>query len=170
MNSSPDKWKLLLNEPSEMSAVMAEVIAAKAEKHFGQKPPHSHVLNFLRTLKGTQSKPRLKSTPRPKSGGKGFYESQTNVDVRMTDGEHIRHDNGIDTFRQVISKLGWERCAPYDPYIVKHRRNLPKSARKPILIDGHYVECGGPTKQRKERLEHIARGLRIQITVNTPRK
>ena len=170
MNSLPDTWKLLLDEPDEMSAVLAGVIAAKAEKHFGQKPPHSHVLDFLRTLKGTPSKPRMKSTPQLKSGRKGFYESQTNLDVRMADGEHIRHENGIDTFRQVISKLGGERCAPYDPYIVKHRRDLPKSVRKPILIDGHYVECGGPTKQRKERLEHIARGLRIQITVNTPRK
>ena len=99
MNSLRDKWKLLIDEPDEMSAVLAEVIAAKAEKHFGHKPPHSHVLDFLRTLKGTSSKPRLKSTPEPKSGRKGFYESQTNLDVRMADGEHIRHENEIDTFR-----------------------------------------------------------------------
>ena len=185
-----------------MSEILAEVIAAKAEKQFGQKPTHSQVLDFLRTLNGTpsnqvredmapqlkststkpasidlrrplkstSSKLRMESTPRTKKVSKEFYEAQKHLDVKMPNGEHIRHENGIDTFRQVISKLGVERCEPYDPYIVKHRRELPESVRKPILIDGYYVECGGPTKQRKERLEHIARGLRIQITVTTPRK
>lgn len=55
MDNLADIWKQLIDHPDEMSEILAEVIAAKAEKQFGQKPTHSQVLDFLRTLNGTPS-------------------------------------------------------------------------------------------------------------------
>ena len=170
----PEIWSELVQERNDYLLL---AVMEKAKKKIGYEPTEEQVLNFLKSLERkteveigeTQSPPMPTSTfsnrkPKlqPKTPAKRLI-------VTMPNGEVIQHYNAMDTFREVIFKLGPEKVLQVDRECILISTE-PISKRRTTFYRGYYIteNHGTPTKQKL--LERIAARLGINMRVETDDK
>ena len=103
----------------EADEFLVHTVAEKTESLCGYKPTNEQVLNFLKGLKReTELHVKQVSSPTtpivqpiPNYGSGKQKAPPKRLVVTMPNGEVIQHNNAMDTFREVIFKLGGRRSA-----------------------------------------------------------
>lgn len=147
----PEAWNKLVKEADEF---LVHTVAEKVESLCGYRPNDEQVLDFLKSLK------KVKPPPPPPPPRK------TGLFVTMPDGEIVNHKTSVDTFVEVIEKLGIERVRHLNkeyiiPLISTHRHERygqRKSGR-------YYIMTNTDTKTKKRLLGEIAADLRVPLKV-----
>lgn len=99
-----------------------------------------------------------------------FYQ----LEVRMPDGEIIRHRYSTKTFCEVIEKIGVERIRTLDltyagfPFLDSISRH-PYHYR-PVRVEDYYLGMPNPVDKKAEILNEIAEGLGINLTAGIIRE
>ena len=102
------------------------------------------------------------------TGGDGSDEgegegkkSATRLVVTMLDGEKIDHDDAIETFADVIQKLGINKVRSVYPGLI----STSKSSKHGYQIDQHYIRHRTGTDTKKHILEKVAGRLGERLKV-----
>ena len=158
--SLPEAWIKLVEESDEF---LLDVVAEKTESLCGYRPTDEQVLDFLKTLEGVKSHPREVSSPpiqEPPSVSTG-RKSHTRLIVTMPDGEKIDRHNAIETFSEVIRKLGIEEVRSVYPNLI----STSPSANHNYKAGRYYIKDRISTSAKKQQLDNLAKTLGIQLTV-----
>ncbi|RKU08093.1 hypothetical protein C6501_17020 [Candidatus Poribacteria bacterium] len=170
----PEAWNKLLQDEDEFSESLLKAMIGKTESLCGTEPTQEQVLTFLKRLeRKTEPKP-VSSTPDPKykmpsalpnetSNFSQSPKSQTRLRVTMPNREVIDHYNALDTFIEVIEKLGPEEVMRVHPTVVSTKQfdHQHKSVRK----GQYFISTNHGTPQKKGHLVKIAKGLGVQLNV-----
>ena len=142
-------WRELLEQESRL----VELVAREVEDRWGDRPGDEQVLDFLKSLE-TDPPPPPPPPPPPRL---------TRLDVTMPNGENIAHHMAVDTFAEVIEKLGIEEVRRVYLYLVSTSQS-PQYNRQ---VGEYYVRTQSSTREKKRQLERVAERLGIQLTVDT---
>ena len=158
--SLPEAWIKLVQEADDF---LLDVVAEKAESLCGYRPTDEQVLDFLKSLERTESHPReVPSLPTqnelPSPAGRNPH---TCLSVTMSNGERIDHHKAINTFVEVIEKLGIERVSSVYPALISTTRSDTHDRQ----VGQYYVKQKTNTKAKKQMLDDIASRLGIQLKV-----
>ena len=164
----PEAWSKLLEEADEF---LLDVVAEKTESLCGYRPTDEQVSDFLKSLeRKTESQD---SYPLPVSPVQSTLSRrprtrnapQTRLRVTMPNGEVIEHSKAIDTWTEVILKLGPDRILEVDKgQIISTSPNF-RSNRPEVQHGQYYIAKDYSTKDKKRLLEKIASELRVQLKV-----
>ncbi len=154
----PEAWSKLVEEADEF---LLHTVAEKTESLCGYRPTDEQVLDFLKSLKREIKQGNSRKFPPPNTSNrnKGLF-------VTMPNREIVNHKTSVDTFVEVIEKLGIERVRHLNkeyiiPLISTHRHERygqRKSGR-------YYIMTNTDTKTKKRLLEEIAADLREPLKV-----
>ena len=147
----PEAWSKLVEEADEF---LVHTIAEKTESLCGYRPTDEQVLNFLKSLKKI-----IKPPPPPPRWNLGLL-------VTMPNGEIVNHSRSVDTFVEVIEKLGIKRVRSLEKtYIIP----LISTSKHPTYgqrkSGRYYIMTNTDTKTKKRLLEEIAVDLREPLKV-----
>lgn len=154
----PEAWSKLVEEADEF---LLHAIAEKTENLCGYKPTDEQVLGFLKNLK---SETGGDNGPDPPRKSEGLF-------VTMPNGDEINHSKSVDTFVEVIEKLGIERV-----------RNLNKKYLIPLISTSehhtytqrksgrYYIMANTSTKVKERLLKEIASELGEPLKVEIVEK
>ena len=167
----PEAWSKLVAEANEF---LLDVVAEETENLCdGYRPANEQVLNFLKSLKreteldrretSSQSVPSGQPTqPRTRRTQKA---PRTRLVVTMPNGEVIEYPKAVDTWIEVILKLGPDRVLEVDEgQIISTFPNF-RSGRPEVQHDQYYIAKDYSTNRKKELLEKLASRLGIQMKV-----
>ena len=158
--SLPEAWSELVKEADEF---LLEVVAEKTESLCGYRPTGEQVLDFLKTLERVESHPReviptpIQKKPPTPTGRK----PPTRLVVTMPNGERITHHKAIETFAEVIVKLGIDRVRSVDPDLI----STSKSPKHQYQVGQYYTKHLTSTAAKKQMLERIASLLGVRLRV-----
>lgn len=154
----PEAWSKLVEEANEF---LLDVVAEETENLCeGYRPTNEQVLNFLKSLK-------IETPPNP--NGKG--DLNPGILVTMPNGEIVNHSRSVDTFVEVIEKLGVERVRD-----LKKRYIIPliSTSKDPTYgqrkSGRYYIMTNTDTKTKRRLLEEIAADLREPLKVEIVEK
>lgn len=99
--------------------------------------------------------------PKGDGNGKGDKKAPTCLEVTMPDGERIDHDDAIETFAEVIQKLGINQVRSVYPSLISNS----KSSKHGYRTGKHYIRHRTGTKTKKQILETVADRLGEQLEV-----
>lgn len=164
----PEAWSKLVEEADEF---LLHAVAEKTESLCGYRPTDEQVLGFLKSLE-RKTEPRniyplpvspvqstLSHRPRTRNA------PQTRLRVTMPNGEVIEHPKAIDTWTEVILKLGPDRILEVDKgQIISTSPNF-RSGRPEVQYDQYYIAKDYSTKDKKRLLEKIGSLLGVQLKV-----
>ena len=165
----PEVWNELVQEKNEDLLL---IVMDAAKNKIGYEPTEEQVLGFLKSLKKEreldQREARSSPTPLPTIFNKvSSVQSKApakRLVVTMPDGEVIQHNNAMDTFREVIFKLG-----PEEVLRVDLERAListePIRKRRTTPYRGYHITENHGTAVKQKLLEKIASRLGVQMTV-----
>lgn len=157
----PEFWNELLQDKNEdlLLAVME-----KAKSKVGYVPTEEQVLTFLKSLEKKTESDRIEIPPQPEPNQtpSNTKKPQQKLIVTMPDGTFIDHHKALDTFIEVLEKLGLEKVAQNYSRIVSttpfhHGRHIQRGN---FYIDKNH---GGPEKKR--HLEKIANLLNVTLKI-----
>ena len=164
----PEAWNKLVEEADEF---LLHAVAEKTESLCGYRPTDEQVLDFLKSLeRKTESQDiypqpispvqsTLSRRPRTRNA------PQTRLRVTMPNGEVIEHLKAIDTWTEVILKLGPDRIIEVDKgQIISTSPNF-RSNRPEVQHGQYYIAKDYSTKDKKRLLEKIALELGVQLKV-----
>ena len=166
----PEAWNKLVEEADEF---LLHAVAEKTESLCGYRPTDEQVLDFLKSLKretelgrreaSSPSVPSVQSTqPRTRRTQKA---PQTRLIVTMPNGEVIKHHKAMDTWIDVILKLGPDRVMEVDNgQIISTAPNF-RRGRPDEKHGQYYIAKDYSTSRKKELLERLAVRLGIQLRV-----
>ena len=166
----PEAWSKLVEEADEF---LLHAVAEKTESLCGYRPTDEQVLSFLKSLKreteldrrevSSPSVPAVQPThPRTSRTQKA---PQTRLVVIMPDGEVIEHHKAVDTWIEVIRKLGPDRVMEVDNgQIISTSPNF-RPGRQDEKFGRYYIAKDYSTSRKKELLERLASYLGIQLRV-----
>ena len=148
----PEAWSRLVEEADEF---LVHAVAEKTESLCGYRPSDEQVLNFLKSLK-------IETPPDPNGNG-GLNPGLL---VIMPNGEIVNHSRSVDTFVEVIEKLGVERVRDLNKkYIIP----LISTSKDPTYgqrkSGRYYIMTNTDTKTKRRLLEEIATDLREPLKV-----
>lgn len=161
----PEVWTELLQERNEYLLL---AMIDKAKEKVGHEPTEEQILTFLKNL----SVPSIKSPSVSKIVPKQPIQEKKKLTfkrlrVTMDDGEVIEHEQGIDTFVDVIEKIGIERVK--DLGLIQNTIPListsKDSKRRQRQLGEYYISTSMMTKSKKRKLDRIADGLGIDLKV-----
>ena len=164
----PEAWNKLIEETDEF---LLHAVAEKTESLCGYRPTDDQVLDFLKSLE-SKTKPQG-IHPRPVSHGQSILRRrprtqnarQTRLRVTMPDGEVVEHPKAIDTWMEVILKLGPDRILEVDEgQIISTSPNF-RPGRPEVQHGQYYIAKDYSTKDKKRLLEKIASELSVQLQV-----
>jgi hypothetical protein len=136
----------------EQESRLVGLVAREVENQWGT-PVDEQVLDFLKSLETDPPPPPPPPPPAPR---------KTRLVVIMPNGERIDHHTALDTFAEVIEKLGIEEVRRVYPYLVSTSQS-PQYNRQ---VGEYYVRTQSSTKEKKRQLESVAERLGIQLTVD----
>jgi hypothetical protein len=151
------------------------VVMDKVKNKIGYEPTEEQVLNFLKNLK-TETRGHLKEVISPPTleSIPTFLNKQSKgqpkappkrLAVTMSDGEVIRYHRAMDTFREVIFKLGPEKVLRVDrERMLIATESIPK--RRTVPYGGYYITGNHGTPAKRDLLERIAERLRVQLRID----
>ena len=165
----PEAWSKLVEKADEF---LLDVVAEKTESLCDYRPTNEQVLDFLKSLKKEreqdQQEARSLRTPPPT-----FLNKRSNIQskapakrlvVTMPNGEVIPHNNTMDTFREVIFKLGPEEVLRVDTErMLISTEPIPKRRTTPYR--GYHITENHGTPAKQKLLERTASRLGIQMRV-----
>ncbi len=165
----PEAWDKLVEEADEF---LLHTVAEKTESLCGYKPTNQQVLDFLKGLKRetelhdkkvpSPTPPLLQPIPNYGSGKQKAPAKR--LIVTMPNGEVIQHNNAMDTFREVIFKLGPEEVLRVDTErMLISTEPIPKRRTTPYR--GYYVTENHGTAAKQNFLRKIASRLGIQMRI-----
>ena len=170
----PEAWSKLVEEADEF---LLHAVAEKTESLCGYRPTDEQVLNFLKSLE-RKTEQDLREASSPLMPTLTFINKTSNVQskapakrlvVTMPNGETIQHHNAMDTFREVIFKLGPEQVLKIDiERILISTEPIPKRRTTPYR--GYYVTENHGTPAKQKLLERIASRLGVQLKVEIVEK
>lgn len=145
----PEAWDKLVEEADEF---LLHAVAEKTESLCGYRPTDEQVLNFLKSL-------NPKVGPGPGNNENGSSRNP-GLFVTMSNGDKINHSRSVDTFVEVIERLGIERVrnlnkvylTPLISTSKHHTYNQRKSGR-------YYIMTNTSTKVKERLLKEIASEL-----------
>lgn len=161
----PEVWSELVQEKH---AYLLLAVMDKAKEKVGHEPTEEQVLTFLKNLSVPSVKPSTvpKVVPNKKPSQRKNKLPQR-LRVTMDDGEVIERETGIDTFIDVIEKLGIERVKNLD--IIRNSIPLISTTKDPEREQHqrgkYYIVSGLSAQNKKTTLERIAEGLGIDLKV-----
>lgn len=162
----PEIWSELVQEKNEYLLL---VMIDKAKDKVGHEPTEEQVVSFLKNL----SVPTVKSKSVPKialnkqSQGKKKKSPPKRIRVTMSNGEVVEREDGIDTFVDVIEKLGIELVRDLD--ITCNSIPLISTTKDPERAQhqsGQYFIVSGLSSKNQERtLKQIVKELKADMEV-----
>ena len=164
----PEAWNKLIEEADEF---LLHAVAEKTESLCGYRPTDDQVLDFLKSLE-SKTKPQG-IHPRPVSHGQSILRRrprtqnarQTRLRVTMPDGEVVEHPKAIDTWMEVILKLGPDRILEVDEgQIISTSPNF-RPGRPEVQHGQYYIAKDYSTKDKKRLLEKIESRLGVRLKV-----
>lgn len=154
----PEAWSELVQEKNDyLLLAMMEKVKSK----IGYEPTEEQVLNFLKSLKREIKPGNSRKFPPPNTSNqnKGLF-------VTMPNREIVNHKTSVDTFVEVIEKLGIERVKhltkEYIIPLISTRKHEKYGQRK---SGQYYIMTNTDTKTKKRLLEEIATDLREPLKV-----
>ena len=165
----PEVWSELVQERNDYLLL---AVMEKAKKKIGYEPTEEQVLDFLKSLErkteldiGESQSPPM-STP-TFSNEKPELQSKApakRLAVTMPNGEVIQNYNAMDTFREVIFKLGPEKVLQVDTErLLISTEPIPK--RRTTQYRGYYITENHGTLVKQKFLRRIAERLGIHMRV-----
>ena len=165
----PEVWNELVQEKNDYLLL---AVMEKSRKKIGHEPTEEQVLGFLKSLKRERDvdQRETRSLPTPQST---FINERSNIQskapakrliVTMPNGEVIQHNNAMETFREVIFKLGPEEVLRVDTErMLISTEPIPKRRTTPYR--GYHITEAHGTPAKQKLLERIAARLGIGIKV-----
>ena len=165
----PEAWNKLVEEADEF---LLDVVAEKVETLCGYKPTDEQVLGFLKGLEIRKTGPESTDLPTISPTQPTLHRKpptrnarQTRLRVTMPDGNVIEHPKAIDTWIEVILKLGPDRVLKVDGgQIISTSPNF-RGRRPEVQHEQYYIAKDYSTSRKKELLERIAEHLGVQLKV-----
>ncbi len=174
----PEVWGELVQEKN---GNLLRVVMEKAKEKVGYEPKEDLVLAFLKSLKREFESERREVPSSPESNSPSVEPILSPIKdndskkplqfkrlkVTMSDGEVIEHGNGLNTFIEVIEKLGIERVK--DLGLIRNTIPLisiskdPKRAQR--QLGQYYIATRMSTRSKKRMLDRIAKELEINLEV-----
>ncbi len=161
----PEVWSELVQEKNEYLLL---AVMEKAKDKVGHEPTEEQVVTFLKNLSVPSVKPSTvpKVVPDTKPSQRKNKLPQR-LRVTMDDGEVIERETGIDTFIDVIEKLGIERVKDLD--IIRNSIPLISTTKDPERAQHqcgrYYIVSGLSAQNKKTTLDRIADGLGVDLEV-----
>lgn len=162
----PEVWHELVQEKNEYLLL---AIMEKAKEKVGHEPTEEQVVSFLKNL----SVPSVKPTSLTNISPETLQEDQKKtvilkrLRVTMDDGEVIERKNGLDTFIEVIEKLGIEKVKELD--LIRNTIQLISTSKDPKVaqrrLGQYYIVTRMSTRSKKRMLDRIAKGLKKDLVV-----
>ena len=166
----PEAWNKLVEEANEF---LLDVLAEETENLCeGYRPTNEQVLDFLKSLK-KETKPDRREVPSPsvpsvpptqRRTRRTQKAPQTRLVVTMSNEEVIEHHTAMDTFREVIFKLGPEEVLRVDT-----ERQLISTESMPVRRTSQYgqyhITENHGTRIKKTLLDRIAERLGVRLKV-----
>ena len=153
----PEVWNELVQEKNDYLLL---AMMDKAKEKVGHGPTEEQVLTFLKNLSVPKVVPKKKPLQRKNKLPKRLR-------VKISDEEVIERENGIDTFVNVIEKLGIERIK--DLEIIRNSIPLISNSKDPERAQHqrgqYYIVSGLSAKNQERTLNQIAKDLRIDLDV-----
>ena len=175
--SLPKVWNELVEEKNEdLLLVMMDA----AKNKIGYEPTEEQVLNFLKSLERKIQSP-VENTPSPpipsvqplstpRRGLRTQKAPQTRLAVTMPNGEKIEYPKAIDTWIEVIMKLGPDRVIEVDNgQIISTSPNF-RPDRPEEQFGQYYIAKDYGTSRKKQLLEGIAKRLDVNMKVEIVNK
>ena len=161
----PEVWGELLQEKNEN---LLQVVMGKAKKKVGHEPTEEQVVTFLKNLSVTSVKPTSVTKivqEKPEQDNKKLTFKR--LRVTLSDEEVIEHKSGLNTFIEVIEKLGIERVK--DLNLIRNTIPLISTSKDPKhaqhQIGEYYIVKRMSTRNKKLILDRIAKELDIDLEV-----
>lgn len=165
----PEAWNKLVEEADEF---LLHAVAEKTESLCDYRPTDEQVLDFLKSLEERKTEPQdiyplpvspVQSTLSRRSRTRNA--PQTRLRVTMSNGEVIEYPKAIDTWTEVILKLGPDQVLEVDKgQIISTSPNF-RSGRSEVEHGQYYIAKDYSTKDKKRLLEKIASRLGVQLKV-----
>ena len=166
----PEAWSKLVEEADEF---LLHAVAEKTESLCGYRPTDEQVLGFLKGLERKTEPDRRETSPpsvlsvqptqRPMRRTRKVR--QTRLVATMPNGEVVEHPKAIDTWIEVILKLGPDRVLEVDQgQIISTSPNF-RSGRPEVQHGQYYIAKDYSTKDKKRLLEKIASRLGVWLKV-----
>ena len=170
----PEAWEKLLKDEN---GLLLELVAEEVEGLCKLKPANEQVLDYLKSLK-RKTVPVLPQTSsdhlnhssdaqyQTRNQRKKTIKSPDILRVTMPDGQVIEHKNAVDTWLEVIQRLGLHKVMVADgrDRIVSRDKNF--RGGRPVEKIGDYYCCKDyGTKRKKKLLDEIAATLGIPVRV-----
>ncbi len=161
----PEIWGELVQEKNKD---LLHVLMEKAREKVGHEPSKEQVVSFLKNLSVPPVRPA--SIPKivhekPQQDKKKFTLKR--LRVTMDDGEVIERKFGLDTFIDVIEKLGIERVKGLN--LIRNAIPLISNSKDPVReqrqLGQYYIVSHIPTIDKKRVLDQIAKELEIDLKV-----
>lgn len=153
-------WGKLLQQESDL----VELIAKDVENLHGYKPSGEQVLNFLKELARVESHPNeIRHPPVPMETPRTLKKSSTRLVVTMHDGERIDNPVAVDTYAEVIEKLGLEQVEKIQPALLSTSNDYSSYRKK----GRYYINTHSSTDQKKKYLENLAETLGVRLLVDS---
>ena len=171
----PEVWGELLQEKNDN---LLNIVKDKAKEKVGHEPTEEQVITFLKNLSVPSVKPTsVKPTSvtkidheKPKQDKKKLTFKR--LRVTLSDGEVIEHKNGLDTFFDVIERLGIERVK--DLNLIRNTIPLISTSKHPEREQRqrgqYYIVSRITAKVKKKILDQIAKKLEIDLEVELVEK
>ena len=165
----PVVWNELVQERNDYLLL---AVMEKAKKKIGHEPTEEQVLGFLKSLK-TETELEIREVLSPPTPASTFSNRKPKVQLKapakrlivtMPNGEVIQHYNAMDTFREVIFKIGAERVLGVDiERALISTEPIPKRRTTPYR--GYHITENHGTSVKQKLLERIASRLGTQMRI-----
>ena len=165
----PEAWSKLVEEADEF---LLHTVAEKTESLCEYRPTDEQVLDFLKSLRTAAELDMREVLPTPMptptfSNRKPKAQLKApakRLVVTMPNGEVVQHYNAMDTFREVIFKIGPEKVLRVDTErILISTEPIPQRRTSPYR--GYHVTENHGTPAKEKLLRRIAERLRIHMRV-----
>lgn len=164
----PKAWRNLVKK-SDSDNLLIELVSEETKELCGDTPSNEQVRFFLNSLEK-----KMDPVKPPPQGGyrepghhlprgtNGNRNAETRLHVTMGDLE-ISHHKALDTFCEVLQRLGLERVYEIEPRVVS-KGPFPNGKHK--QIDGYWINVNNGTPEKKRKLDRIAEKLEFGGTWN----
>ncbi len=161
----PEVWTELVQDKNRD---LLRAMMKKTKEKVGHEPTEEQVVSFLKNLSVPSVKPA--SVPKivhekPKQDKKKLTFKR--LRVTMDDGEVIERKKGLDTFFEVIEKLGIEHVK--DLNLIRNTIPLISTSKHPVReqrqLGQYYIVSRITTRDKKRILDQIAKKLEIDLKV-----
>ena len=159
-----EAWNQLIDESDELIVARIQEKVGELCKH---EPDENEVKAFLKMHReDIRIHPTPAAPPRP-APLKRRKKTSTRLNVTMRDGTVIKHQKAMDTFVEVIRKIGIQRVKNLN--IEVYGRDLISTSDDGAVarrkVDGYHIHSNSQTKKKSDVLKEIASHLGDPVKV-----